>query len=97
MHKIKKIKYKIYEISVQKSANAKGYTIIVINRRLFCVIMRDVEEGLGVKNISDLVRKEIHSIFEAKTPTKDPIGKKKNWIMILILLLCIFVVTLCQE
>ena len=78
MHKIKKIKYKIYEISVQKSVNAKGYTIIVINRRLFCVIMRDVQEGLGVKNISDLVRKEIHGIFEAKTPTKDPIGKHKR-------------------
>ena len=33
--------------------------------------MDDVQEGLGIKNISDLVRKEIHGIFETKNPTKE--------------------------
>ena len=33
--------------------------------------MIDVQEGLGVKNISDLVRKEIHGIFETKNPTEE--------------------------
>ena len=32
--------------------------------------MHDVQDGLGIKNISDLVRKEIHGIFEIKDPTK---------------------------
>ena len=45
------------------------------NRRLFWVRMHDVQGGLGVKNISDLVRKEIHGIFETKNSTKDQIKK----------------------
>ena len=28
--------------------------------------MKDVGDGLGIKNISDLVLKEIHGIFEKK-------------------------------
>ena len=31
--------------------------------------MCDLQEGLGVKNISDLLMKEIHGIFEPKTLT----------------------------
>ena len=40
--------------------------------------MHDVQDGLGIKNISDLVRKEIHGIFETKDPTKDQIIKYKR-------------------
>ena len=40
--------------------------------------MHDVQDGLGIKNISDLVRKEIHGIFETKDPTKDQIRKYKR-------------------
>ena len=40
--------------------------------------MHDVQDGLGIKNISDLVRKEIHGIFETKDPTKDLIRKYKR-------------------
>ena len=40
--------------------------------------MDDVQEGLGIKNISDLVRKEIHGIFKTKNPTKDQIRKYKR-------------------
>ena len=32
--------------------------------------MKDVGSGIGVKNISDLVLKEIHDICETKNPTK---------------------------
>ena len=66
--------------------------------------MNDVRNGLGIKNVSDLVRKEIHGIFETKNTTKDQVknsqntkGAKTNWIIILTLLLCMFVVISCQE
>ena len=73
----------------------------MVNRRLFWARMRDVQEGLCFKNISDLVRKEIHGVLESKDPTKNKIRNikdvKKNWITILILLLCMFIIILCQE
>ena len=36
--------------------------------------MKDVGSGMRVKNISDLVLKEIHGIFETKNPTKEQIN-----------------------
>ena len=39
--------------------------------------MIDVEKGLGVKNMSDLVRKYINGIFGNKNPTKEQIRKYK--------------------
>ena len=83
----------MYETLVEKYADAKVYTITVGNRRLFWVKMHYVQERLGVKNMSDLARKEILQKIKSGN-TKDV---KKNWIMILILLLCMFVVILCQE
>ena len=63
--------------------------------------MNDVRNGLGIKNVSDLVRKEIHGIFETKIlqkiKSKNTKGAKTNWIIILTLLLCMFVVISCQE
>ena len=40
--------------------------------------MYDVQDGIGVKNVSDLVRKEIWGIFRTKNPTKDQIRKYKR-------------------
>ena len=39
--------------------------------------MIDIQNGLGIKNISDLVRKEIYGIFETKNPTEKQIRKYK--------------------
>ena len=39
--------------------------------------MKDVGSGMGVKNISDLVSKEIHSMLKAKNSTKEQIEKYK--------------------
>ena len=39
--------------------------------------MKDVGNGISVKNISDLVLKEIHGVRETKTPTKEQINKYK--------------------
>ena len=40
--------------------------------------MNDVQNRLGVKNMSDLVRKGIFGIFETKNPTKDEVKKYKR-------------------
>ena len=40
--------------------------------------MNDVRNGLGIKNVSDLVRKEIHGISETKNTTKDQVKKYKR-------------------
>ena len=39
--------------------------------------MKDVGSGMGVKNISDLVLKEIYGICETKNPTKEQVNECK--------------------
>ena len=39
--------------------------------------MRDVGSSVGVKNISDLVLKEIYGICETKNPTKERVNEYK--------------------
>ena len=39
--------------------------------------MKNVQDGLGVQNISDLVLGEIYGIYKRKSPTKDQIKKYK--------------------
>ena len=39
--------------------------------------MKDVQDGLGVQNISDLVLKEIYGICKTKNLTKEQIKKYK--------------------
>ena len=51
-------------ITVQNYADAEVHTITVENRELFWVKMIDVQNGLGIQNISDLVRKDIQGIYE---------------------------------
>ena len=66
------------DIRVEKYTNAKVCTIKVSSKKIFWVRMYDVQEGIGVKNMSDLVRKEIRGIFRTKNPTKDQIRKYKR-------------------
>ena len=58
-------------ISAKAYENAKVYSIQVKND--LWVSMKDVGNGLGVKNISDLALKEIHGIYEKKKLTKEEI------------------------
>ena len=53
------------------------HTITVKNKELFWVKMVNVQKGLGLKNVPDLVRKEIQGIYETKYPTED---QKKKYI-----------------
>ena len=48
------------DISIENYQNAIVYTITVCNREQFWVRMKEVQKGLGIKNISDLIKKEIH-------------------------------------
>ena len=58
-------------ISIEGYENAKVICLKNKNGDLW-VIMKDVGNGLGVKNISDLVLKEIQGICEKK------INKRRN-------------------
>ena len=52
-------------ISIEGYENAKVISLKNKNGDLW-VIMKDVKEGLGVKNMSDLVLKEICGVYEKK-------------------------------
>ena len=58
-------------ITVQAYVEAGVHTIKVKNKKLFWVKIIDVQKGLGLKNMPDLVRKEICGIFETKSPTEE--------------------------
>ena len=58
-------------ITVQGYTNARVHTITVGNRELYWVKIIDVQNGLGIKSISDLVRKNIQGIYETKDPTEE--------------------------
>ena len=58
-------------ITVEAYQNARVHTIIVKNKDFFFwVKMKDVQDRLGIKNISDLLRKEICGRFGTKDLTE---------------------------
>ena len=52
-------------------------TITVKNKGFFWVKMKDVQHGLGVENMSDLLRREMCGIFETSDLMKE---QKKKYI-----------------
>ena len=68
---IKGLNIKMSLISAEGYKNAKVHTIQVKND--LWVSIKDVGNGLGVKNISDLVLKEIYGIYEKRKLTKEEI------------------------
>ena len=82
--------YKMYLIPAEgyknanKNANVEFLTIKKTSE--IWLSMKDVGSGIGVKNISDLVLKEIYGICETKNPSKEQVNeykmtkkKKKNY------------------
>ena len=69
--------YKMYLISAEgyKNANVEFLTIKTTSK--IWVNMKDVGNGMGVKNISDLVLKEIYSICETKNPICEQVNEYK--------------------
>ena len=68
--------YKIYLISAEGYKNTKvDFLTIKITGKIW-VSMKDVKIGMGVKNISDLVLKEINGICVTKKPRKKTMNMK---------------------
>ena len=67
----------MYLISAEgyKNANVEFLTIKTTSK--IWVSMKDVGSGIGVKNISDLVLKEIYGICETKIPSKEQVNEYK--------------------
>ena len=85
----------MFEISVEKYTDAKVLTITVGNRRLFWVRMHDVQEGLCVKNMADLVRKERNSWKDQLENLENMKDLEKNGLVLMFILM--FIVILSQE
>ena len=69
--------YKMYLISAEGYKNAEVDAKIVRKTGEIWVSMKDVGSGMDVKNISDLVLKEIYGICERKNPTKKQANEYK--------------------
>ena len=67
--------YKMYLISGEGYKNAEVDAKIVRKTGEIWVSMKDVGSGMGIKNISDLVLKEIHGVLETKNPRKEQINE----------------------
>ena len=69
--------YKMNLLSAEgyKNANCEFLTIKATSEIL--VSMKDVGIGIDVKNISDLVLREIYGICETKNPTKEQVNEYK--------------------
>ena len=67
----------MYLISAEEYKNAGVHILIIKKIREIWLSMNNVHNGLGVKNISDLILKEIYGIYETKNLTKRQIRKYK--------------------
>ena len=67
--------YKIYLISAEGYKNAGVHILIIRKTGKIWVSMKNVHNSLGVKNISDLVLKEIYGIYKTKNLTNKQIQK----------------------
>ena len=67
----------MYLISTEGYKNANIDFLKIKTASEIWVSMKDVGSGMGVINISDLVLKEIYSISETKSPSKEQVNKYK--------------------
>ena len=63
----------MYLISAQGYTNASVNILKIRKTGEIWVSMKDIGDGLGIKNISDLVLKEIYGIYGKKELTKEEI------------------------
>ena len=68
--------YKMYLISAEGYENAKCSLFTIKNGKIWAS-MKDVKIGMGVKNMSDLILKEIYGICETKNLTKKQVHEYK--------------------
>ena len=67
----------MYLISAEAYKNA-GVELLIIKRTgEIWTKMKDIQNGLGAQNISDLVLKEMYGIYKTKSLTKEQIKRYK--------------------
>ena len=69
--------YKVYLITVEGYKNAIVEFLTIKTTSEIWVSMKGIRSSIGVKNISDLVLKEIYGICETKKPTKQQVNEYK--------------------
>ena len=67
----------MYLISNEGYKNANVYHLIARKTGEIWGSMKHSGNGMGVKNIFDLVLKEMHSVLKTKNPTKEQINEYK--------------------
>ena len=68
--------YKMYLISAEGYENGNVHYLPQKNGNVW-VSMKDIKIGMGVKNISDSILKEIYGICETKNPTEEDVKEYK--------------------
>ena len=69
--------YKMYLLSGEGYKNVKVDFLTMKTTGEIWVSVKDVGRSMGVKNISDLILKEIYGICETKNPTKNKLMNTK--------------------
>ena len=69
--------HKMYLILTEGYKNAKVDFLTIKTTNEISVNMKDVWGGMGVKNISDLVLKEIYGVCETKNSSKEEVNEYK--------------------
>ena len=69
--------YKMYLISAEGHKNGGVQFLRVQETGEIWASMKDSGSYIGVKNISDLILKEIHGVLKTKNPTEEQINKYK--------------------
>ena len=69
--------YKMYLISAKGYKNAGVDLLLIKKADEIWTKMKDIQNGLGVHKISDLVLKEIYGIYKIKSLTKEQIKRYK--------------------
>ena len=64
-------------VTVESYKNA-GVNVIKDNKDYFWVKMKDIENGLGLKNVSSRLENTLKGVFESKNLTKEQKKKKNN-------------------
>ena len=67
----------MYLISAKGYKNERVVTLIIIKTGEIWASMKNAHKGLGVKNMSGLILKEIYGIYETKDLKKDQIKNAK--------------------
>ena len=67
----------MYLISAEVYKNANVAFLTIKRTNEIGVSMKDIGSGIGVKNISDLVLKEIYGICETKNSSKEQVNEHK--------------------